>query len=55
MVASLISVCLLAAPCLYVKLWTKAVASKQRSSKVSVGFFHPYCNTAGSGDRVLWN
>lgn len=23
-------------------------------SSLSVGFFHPYCNAGGGGERVLW-
>ncbi|KAI8116866.1 GDP-Man:Man(3)GlcNAc(2)-PP-Dol alpha-1,2-mannosyltransferase isoform X1 [Lucilia cuprina] len=25
-----------------------------RNPKVNVGFFHPYCNAGGGGERVLW-
>jgi len=36
----------------------KARASKVRGgqdrSEVSIGFFHPYCNAGGGGERVLW-
>ena len=45
---------LLAALCLYVKLRAAAVAAKQPRSEVSVGFFHPYCNAGGGGERGLW-
>ena len=30
------------------------VKSGQEESDVSVGFFHPYCNAGGGGERVLW-
>ena len=28
--------------------------NKQRIKQVVVGFFHPYCNAGGGGERVLW-
>ena len=30
--------------------WTTNV----RRSRLSIGFFHPYCNDGGGGERVLW-
>jgi len=30
------------------------VKAGQEESDVSVGFFHPYCNAGGGGERVLW-
>ena len=30
------------------------VKAVQDESGVSVGFFHPYCNAGGGGERVLW-
>ena len=30
------------------------VKSKQEDGVVTVGFFHPYCNAGGGGERVLW-
>ncbi|GIX77666.1 GDP-Man:Man(3)GlcNAc(2)-PP-Dol alpha-1,2-mannosyltransferase [Caerostris darwini] len=27
---------------------------KRTCNKVTVGFFHPYCNAGGGGERVLW-
>ena len=26
----------------------------QGETGLSVGFFHPYCNAGGGGERVLW-
>lgn len=28
--------------------------SQQTSNEITVGFFHPYCNAGGGGERVLW-
>ncbi|KAG8194103.1 hypothetical protein JTE90_003044 [Oedothorax gibbosus] len=42
---------------LFVKLlfFIKRFAWKRRAKDtVSVGFFHPYCNAGGGGERVLW-
>lgn len=30
------------------------VISSRRNRKKSVGFFHPYTNDGGGGERVLW-
>ena len=27
----------------------------QKRPKFSVGFFHPFCNSGGGGERVLWS
>ena len=40
---------------LIVKTRAGAVKSSQAQSEVSVGFFHPYCNAGGGGERVLWS
>ena len=29
-------------------------ACKQKNTDLVVGFFHPYCNSGGGGERVLW-
>ncbi|KAJ4788171.1 hypothetical protein LUZ62_039417 [Rhynchospora pubera] len=42
---------LLLAICLYFSL---IVASSRRNRRKSVGFFHPYTNDGGGGERVLW-
>lgn len=36
--------------------WIKYFVKKKERSfdKISVGFFHPYCNAGGGGERVLW-
>jgi len=31
-----------------------SLKAAQDSSRVSIGFFHPYCNAGGGGERVLW-
>ncbi|XP_076662969.1 ALG11 alpha-1,2-mannosyltransferase [Andrena cerasifolii] len=35
------------------KLYAKKRAERSRKETV-VGFFHPYCNSGGGGERVLW-
>ena len=30
------------------------IQKRKRFSKTTVGFFHPYCNAGGGGERVLW-
>eukprot|EP00299_Pterocystis_sp_00344_P010445 c4668_g1_i1.p1 GENE.c4668_g1_i1~~c4668_g1_i1.p1 ORF type:complete len:485 (+),score=91.25 c4668_g1_i1:53-1456(+) len=30
------------------------VMTKKTSNKVVIGFFHPFCNDGGGGERVLW-
>ena len=27
---------------------------RTKPNKITVGFFHPYCNAGGGGERVLW-
>jgi len=53
---TLASIALLATVLILIIL--KARASKVRGgqdrSEVSIGFFHPYCNAGGGGERVLW-
>lgn len=35
--------------------WRFAVKKKNtRGDKPKVGFFHPYCNAGGGGEKVLW-
>jgi len=36
------------------KVMAGKVKSKQEDGVVTVGFFHPYCNAGGGGERVLW-
>jgi len=39
------------------KLFARLVYLKQNRknpNKTTVGFFHPYCNAGGGGERVLW-
>ena len=40
---------------LIVRTRAGGVKSSQAESEVSVGFFHPYCNAGGGGERVLWS
>ena len=28
--------------------------TKEGKKPVTIGFFHPYCNAGGGGERVLW-
>ena len=37
-----------------VRVMASRVKAGQDKSEVSVGFFHPYCNDGGGGERVLW-
>ncbi|KAF8608960.1 mannosyltransferase [Ceratobasidium sp. AG-I] len=37
----------------YLALWTHAT-TVQKARSLVVGFFHPYCNSGGGGERVLW-
>nr|XP_039254200.1 GDP-Man:Man(3)GlcNAc(2)-PP-Dol alpha-1,2-mannosyltransferase-like [Styela clava] len=32
----------------------KRKQSAQSMDKITIGFFHPYCNAGGGGERVLW-
>ena len=36
----------------HAKLWERA--STDSAKPVVIGFFHPYCNAGGGGERVLW-
>ncbi|XP_067134862.1 GDP-Man:Man(3)GlcNAc(2)-PP-Dol alpha-1,2-mannosyltransferase [Centruroides vittatus] len=51
-----IVVVLLIATCwLSLRLWIKNFVKKEENpDKISVAFFHPYCNAGGGGERVLW-
>ena len=45
--------------CFVIKFWFKFVHKKTFTSdngdgEVKVGFFHPYCDAGGGGERVLW-
>lgn len=37
-----------------IRMMASRVKAGQDGSEVSVGFFHPYCNAGGGGERVLW-
>jgi len=39
---------------LFIRSKASSVKSAQSESEISVGFFHPYCNAGGGGERVLW-
>ncbi|XP_077568525.1 GDP-Man:Man(3)GlcNAc(2)-PP-Dol alpha-1,2-mannosyltransferase [Stigmatopora nigra] len=41
---------------LAVRLWLKSKRNTRfaRTGRPAVGFFHPYCNAGGGGERVLW-
>ena len=34
---------------------TTSLTSDKTSPKFTVGFFHPFCNSGGGGERVLWS
>ena len=38
-------------------VYISIVRSKKRFSKYdrTIGFFHPFCNSGGGGERVLWS
>ncbi|KAF8766849.1 GDP-Man:Man(3)GlcNAc(2)-PP-Dol alpha-1,2-mannosyltransferase-like [Argiope bruennichi] len=38
---------------LYIAL--RKLISKKKNKELNVGFFHPYCNAGGGGERVLWS
>ncbi|XP_034187021.1 ALG11 alpha-1,2-mannosyltransferase isoform X1 [Osmia lignaria lignaria] len=49
--------CLLLLLSIFLIIWRKKYFKKraERSQKETVvGFFHPYCNSGGGGERVLW-
>lgn len=45
---------------LFVVICTSILNIKNKKKKrrdengISIGFFHPYCNAGGGGERVLW-
>ena len=39
---------------LLLRVLANRVKAGQDDAGVSVGFFHPYCNAGGGGERVLW-
>ena len=53
-----IGLCLIVCLCIIIKLWFNFVLKKRPSAnddgQVKVGFFHPYCDAGGGGERVLW-
>ena len=43
--------------CVVVKVWFVVFHRKSvgdDSGEIRVGFFHPYCDAGGGGERVLW-
>lgn len=38
----------------FVAMYVRSRKQSQTGEKRSYGFFHPYCNAAGGGERVLW-
>ena len=48
--------------CVVVKVWfvafhrksSNVVADNDDDGQIRVGFFHPYCDAGGGGERVLW-
>jgi len=50
----LLSVPILFLAFLYLRSKLRGVKAIQDTSRISVGFFHPYCNAGGGGERVLW-
>lgn len=55
-VVVVIIISFLGAPAVFFLLrWKYTVQkAKLRSNKTRVGIFHPYCNAAGGGEKVLW-
>lgn len=50
-------VILIAFTLLFLRLWLKVRRRNYRASvggRCVLGFFHPYCNAGGGGERVLW-
>lgn len=50
-------VILIALTLLFLRLWLKVRRRNYRASvggRCVLGFFHPYCNAGGGGERVLW-
>ncbi|ONK65656.1 uncharacterized protein A4U43_C07F39330 [Asparagus officinalis] len=39
---------------IFASLSTSVIISRRRRRRRSVGFFHPYTNDGGGGERVLW-
>jgi len=45
--------------CVAVKVWfvvfrRKSAVGADADGQIRVGFFHPYCDAGGGGERVLW-
>jgi alpha-1,2-mannosyltransferase len=34
---------------------SQTTAEKKKNKFFKVGFFHPFCNSGGGGERVLWS
>ena len=56
-------ICLLTATPVLLRYWIKKCSQKllphlkknyKGERTIVVGFFHPYCNAGGGGERVLW-
>lgn len=39
---------------LLIPIYVIVTLRRRRASPFSIGFFHPYCNAGGGGERVLW-
>ncbi|GAB1602863.1 GDP-Man:Man(3)GlcNAc(2)-PP-Dol alpha-1,2-mannosyltransferase-like [Argonauta hians] len=37
-----------------VRIWIKRKSAQKFPNTFTIGFFHPYCNAGGGGERVLW-
>ncbi|CAI9722378.1 Hypothetical predicted protein [Octopus vulgaris] len=44
----------LAVGLLLVRFWVKRKSARKFPNTFTIGFFHPYCNAGGGGERVLW-
>ncbi len=40
---------------LFIKIVKTKSKKKFPNYDVSIGFFHPFCNSGGGGERVLWS
>ena len=38
----------------YIKFKICKSGSRSQDSELVIGFFHPYCDAGGGGERVLW-
>lgn len=39
----------------YARIYKIILKKSLNSDEISIGFFHPFCNSGGGGERVLWS